>query len=81
MKIGDYVTVDEIKNQSICRWIVLVDIKEGNYGGVEGGIVKYISDTKKEAGTVAAKLNLSDIEAFLTCGAIEPLSVGGVFVE
>jgi len=81
MKIGDYVTVDEIKRQSVYRWIVLVDMKEGNYGGVEGGIIKYIADTKRDAGSVAAKLDLSGMETYLTCGAIEPLSVGGVFVE
>ena len=81
MKIGDYVTVNEIKNQSICRWIVLVDLKEGFYGGVKGGIIKYIEDTKTKAGDKMAELNLKGIEAYLTCGALEPLSVGGVFVE
>ena len=81
MKIGDYVTLDEIKHQNVCRWIVLVDIKEGIYGGVEGGIIRHIAETKREAGRIAAKLDLSGTETYLTCGAIEPLSVGGVFVE
>ena len=81
MKIGDYITIDEIKSQSVYRWIVLVDLKEGNYGGVAGGIIKYIADTKREAGSIAANLNLDGTEAYLTCGAFEPLSVGGVFVE
>jgi len=81
MKIGDYVTVDEIKQQSVYRWIVLADLTEGNYGGVEGGIIKHIANTKREAGSVAAKLDLSGTETLLTCGALEPLSVGGVLVE
>jgi hypothetical protein len=81
MKIGDYVTIDEIKNQSVCRWIVLVDLEDDIYGGVEGGVIKYIENTKIKAGDKTAELNLSGIDAYLTCGALEPLSVGGVFVE
>jgi len=81
MKIGDYVTVQEIADQSIYRWVVLVDIKEGIYNGVEGGTIHYIADTKRDAGYVAAQLNLSGTEAYLTSGALEELSVGGVFVE
>ena len=75
MKIGDYVTTQQIADQSVCRWVVLVDIKDGIYGGVEGGIIKYIEDTKTKAGDKAAELNLSGIEAYLLCGALEPLSV------
>ena len=81
MKIGDYITVEEIKNQSIYRWLVLVDLKEGIYGGVEGGTIRYVEDTKTKAGNKAAELNLKGIDAYLTCGALEPLSIGGVFVE
>jgi len=81
MKIGEYVTTQEISNQSACRWVVLVDIKEGVYNSVEGGIIRYISDTKRDAGHIAAQLNLSGTEAVLICGALESLSVGGVFVE
>ena len=81
MKIGDYITINEIKSQSICHWVVLVDIKESLYGGVEGGIIKYIEDTKTKAGDKAAELNLNGVDAYLTCGALEPVSVGGVFVE
>ena len=77
MKIGDYVTVEEIMNQSECRWVVLVDLKEGVYDSVEGGIIKFIESTKTEAGDKAAELNLSGTEAFLVCGALEALSVGG----
>ena len=36
---------------------------------------------KQKPGNKAAELNLSGIEAYLLCGALEPLSVGGVFVE
>jgi hypothetical protein len=81
MKVGDYVTVDEIKSQSICRWIVLTDIKEGNYGSVEGGVIRFIENTKANAGNKAAELDLKGTETFLTCGALESLSVGGVFAE
>ena len=81
MNIGDYVTIDEIKNQDVCRWIVLTDLEDDIYGGVEGGTIRHISNTKREAGDIAAEFNLSGVEAFLTCGAFETLSVGGVFVE
>jgi len=81
MKIGDYVTVDDIKNQSICRWVVLVDLKEDIYGGVEGGTIKHIEDTKTEAGDKEAELSMDGIDTILICGALEPLSVGGVFVQ
>lgn len=81
MKIGEYVTDAEIMNQSACRWVVLVDLKFDDDGELDGGIIKYITDTKKEAGDKAAELNLSGTTAFVTSGALEPLSVGGVFVE
>ena len=81
MNIGDYVTIDEIKSQDVYRWIVLTNLEEDIYGGVEGGVIKFIANTKREAGSFAANLNLSGTEVFLTCGALEPLSVGGVFVE
>ena len=81
MKIGDYVTVDEVMNQSECRWVVLVDLTFDNEGDIEGGTISFIADTKVEAGKVAAKLNTSGTEAFLMSGTWETLCVGGVFVE
>jgi hypothetical protein len=82
MKIGEYITIDEIKNQSICRWVVLVDLDfSAQFGGLEGGIVKFIEDTKTEAGNKAAELNLNGTDATIICGALEDLSVGGVFVK
>jgi len=81
MKIGDYVTTQEIHDQSECRWVVLVNLVDDAYGGVDGGIIEHISHTKTEAGKIAAKLNQSGTEAVIICGAFESLSVGGVFVE
>jgi len=81
MKIGDYVTVDEIKSQSICRWVVLVDLTEDGYGGVDGGTIKHIEDTKSVAGDKEAELSMNGVDTILICGALEPLSVGGVFVQ
>ena len=81
MKIGDYVTTQQIADQSIYRWVVLVDLDFTLNGAPKGGIIKYIADTKNEAGQVWADLNLQGVETLLTCGALEPLSVGGVFVE
>ena len=82
MKIGDYVTVNEIKNQSTYRWVVLVDLDfSAPYGGLEGGIIKYIEDTKTKAGKKESELSLSGIETALICGTLEHLSIGGVFVE
>jgi len=80
MKIGDYVTVQQIADQSECRWVVLTDLVEGKYGGSVAGVIRYIGDNE-DAGDVAAEYNLSDIDALLVCGALEPLCVGGIFVE
>jgi len=84
MKIGDYVTIQAIKDQSEARWVVLSDFEYRDYGGfddIEGGVIRYISDTKREAGHSSDKLHLGGIETLIIRGAIEPLSVGGVFVE
>jgi len=81
MKIGDYVTTQEIHNQSEYRWVVLADFVDDKYGGLLGGIIRHIADTKSEAGDVAAKLNLSGTDATVVCGSWEELVVGGVLVE
>jgi hypothetical protein len=81
MRIGDYVTVDEIKRQRVCRWVVLAEIQEDVYGGVEGGVIQFIEDTKTEAGDKEAGLHAEGMDTILICGATEPLSMGGVFVE
>ena len=81
MKIGDYVTTQEIADQSVCRWVVLIDLDFNDNGAPKGGIIKCIANTKNEAGQVWADLNLQGFTTLLTCGALEPLSVGGVFVE
>ena len=82
MKIGDYVTVQAVKNQSTSRWVVLVDLDfSAPFGGLEGGIIKYISDTKTDAGEKEVELSSHGIDTALICGAFEPLSVGGVLVE
>ena len=81
MKIGDYVTVDEVHNQSVCRWVVLVDLDfSAPYGGLKGGIIKFIEDTKTKAGAKEAELG-QDVDTILISGALEPLSIGGVFVD
>jgi hypothetical protein len=84
MKVGDYVTIQAIKDQSECRWVVLSDMvymDYGGYEGTEGGTIRFIADTRREAGQVSVDMELSGISTLLIRGAIEPLSVGGVFVE
>jgi len=81
MKIDDYVTTQEIASQSIYRWVVLSDFVYGEYGGVIGGTIRYIANTKTEAGNKELELSANGIETILICGALESLSVGGVFVE
>lgn len=83
MKIGDYVTVDEIMNQGTCRWVVLADLDFSSpFGGVKGGIIKCIADTKKEASEEEAKLCLGDVDTYLVSGTWEDsLVIGGVFAE
>ena len=84
MKIGDYVTIQAIKDQSECRWVVLSNLvfeDYGGYEGLEGGIIRCIANTKREAGDFNVELNSDTNPSILICGAIEPLSVGGVFVE
>jgi hypothetical protein len=84
MKIGEYITIQEIANQSEYRWIVLSDFEYCDYGGyedIEGGIIRCIADTQREASKVSVKLHLDGTNTLLMSGAIEPLSVGGVFVK
>jgi hypothetical protein len=81
MKIGDYITVQAIINQSEVRWVVLSDLEEGNYDSVEGGIIRCISSTKREAGDMAIELERNGIDTYLVSGAYEGLVLDGVFVE
>jgi len=84
MKIGDFVTIQEIANQSEYRWVVLSDFEYQDFGGyedVKGGIIRCIANTKREASEISVKLHLNGTDTLLMSGAIEPLSVGGVFVE
>ena len=85
MKIGDYVTVQEIMDQSICRWVVLTDFEYhdfGDYEDIEGGIIRCIADTKREASEVSVPLHLSGTDTLLVSGTWgDPLVLDGVFVE
>ena len=78
MKVDDYITTQAIANQSTCRWVVLGDLQEDEYG-VVGGTIRYIGDTKTNAGDVAFELESAGEMTLLVCGALESLSVGGVF--
>jgi len=81
MKIGDYVTTQEIADQSTYRWVVLSDFVYGEYGGVIGGTIRYVADTKTEAGDKEVELSERGIETTLVCGTLSHLNVGSVFVE
>ncbi|MCL1845017.1 MAG: hypothetical protein FWF77_03850 [Defluviitaleaceae bacterium] len=85
MKVGDYVTIQEIKDQSEARWVVLTDLDYrdfGDYEDVEGGIIRHIDDSNGKAWDAWSKFNSEENPSLLIRGAIESLSVGGVvFVE
>ena len=83
MKIGDFVTVQSIKDQSACRWVVLTDLLFDENGDAEGGTVAYIADTKSKAGDAAYEIDRNGTENLLLCGTLQEyeLCVGGVFVE
>jgi hypothetical protein len=84
MKIGDYVTVQEIMNQSESRWVVISDFifhDYGDYEGLKGGTVRAVAHTKREAGKKATELEHDGIPTLLISGTWEHLHVGGVFVE
>ena len=81
MNIGDIVTVQDIANQNHHRWVVLIDLITTNDGDIKGGTIKYIEDTKIKAGNKALKLHKNGVTTLLVCGALEPLSLGGVFVK
>ena len=81
MNIGDYVTVQDIANQTAHRWVVLVDLKTDDDGDIDGGTIKYIEDTKVKAGNKRAKLSDKGITSLLVSGSAEGLVVGGVFVK
>jgi hypothetical protein len=81
MNIGEYVTIQDIKNQTLHRWVVLVDLVTDDDGDIDGGTVKYIENTKVKAGNKKAKLYDKGITALLVSGSTEGLCVGGVFVK
>jgi len=80
MKIGDYVTVQQIADQSVAKWVVLTDLTPGIYNGVKGGIIRFIGNNE-EAGDAICEIEADGTRALLVCGALEPLCVGSVFVE
>ena len=53
----------------------------GELGGVIGGTIALIADTKTEVWEKEVALGMADEETLMVCGALEPLSVGRVFVE
>jgi len=81
MKVGDYVTVQQIMNQSAARWVVLSDMEFGAYYGVEGGIIRFIADTKAKADEKELELDRAGIDTYLVSGSWQTLVVDGVFVE
>jgi len=84
MKIGEYITVQKIKDQSEYRWVVLTDLdfrQLDGYESLEGGIVRYFADTKREAGDAICEIEEDGTEAILLCGTLEDLCIGGVIVE
>jgi hypothetical protein len=81
MNIGDYVTVQDIKDQTAHRWVVLVDLVIDDDGDIDGGTIKYIEATKVKAGNKTAKLYDKGITSLLISGSTEGLCVGGVFAH
>ena len=83
MKIGEYVLIQEIKNQSKARWVVLSNLTFTANGSPEGGAICYIADTKGAAGDFAYDLDCDGTENLLVCGTLDEyeLCVGGVIVE
>ncbi|MCL1878733.1 MAG: hypothetical protein FWF80_07735 [Defluviitaleaceae bacterium] len=83
MKIGNYVTIQGIKDQREARWVVLSDLDFDTNGDVEGGFIRYVSDTKGSAGDFAYELDRDGTENLLVCGTLHEyeLCVGGVLVE
>ena len=80
MKIGEYATIDEIKQQSVHRWVVLGNLIESEYG-VKGGTIMYIAETQTDAEDMAINLEQNGQITLPVCGALEALSLGGVIVE
>ncbi|MCL2223770.1 MAG: hypothetical protein FWB96_02245 [Defluviitaleaceae bacterium] len=80
MKIGDYVTTEQILNQSECRWVVLTDLTYGEYIGAEGGIIRFIGDNE-EAGNAAAEIELGGTDTLLVGGTEKQLCVGDIFID
>jgi len=80
MKIGEYITVQAIIDQSVYRWVVLSDLELTERHGVKGGIICCIAQTKAEAGKVAVALERDGADTYLVSGAWESLVVGGSLV-
>ena len=81
MMIGDIVTIQQIKDQTEYRWVVLADLARNKDGSIKHGTVKYISDTKTKAGKKAIKLMNEGNIPLVIQGVSDPVQVGSVFVK
>ena len=80
MKIGDVVTIDDIKDQSDFRWVVLTNLIFDEDGDIDGGTVECLESSKVRAGNRAIELDHQGIETYLVAGAVEGICIGEVFV-
>jgi hypothetical protein len=79
--IGQKITLKWLKKQIFPMWVVLVDLIYSTDGGVVGGTVKYVEQSKSKAGSKAAKLEAKDIGTLVTRGATGGVHLGEVFLD
>ena len=83
MKIGEYVSIESIMNQSMYKWVVLVDLQIDDEGvEVLGGTIKFIGNTKSETGKKAETLYDMGVDAMVIPGLPdEKVILSGVLVQ
>jgi len=80
MKIGDYVTVQNIANQETLRWVVLKNLDFNDEGDIKGGVIGFISNSRIEAANASVAMDISGDTTLLVSGATDTLTVGGVLI-
>ena len=79
IKVGQRIELNWLAKQLYPFWVVLINL-DRRMGGVYGGEVKHIAESKTKAGNRAVALENKGIETFVTSGSFDGICVGDIFV-
>jgi hypothetical protein len=80
VKIGDYVQMEAVMNQTDHKWVVLSPLTIDEYGDVSGGCVFALEHLVSVADKKASAARKNGERALVVQGLTPGVIVGGVFV-